>query len=441
MAIDIEQENLERALAEENIMKQAIREANLKWHANDEDDFRLSAGRFALDFLKSMNGTLCYLTVAFRMLAKAPWTTPMVCVRIRQAAIYAISQGWFVNTQMTHGISFSRAELALAAGTFLGDLTPNLPDDTDQPLFLFIQELPHNCAELFSVGSSVCKCCGGSKKVPVPTFATEHSWASSYWKNLRHCLENDCTPFPWIIHPSDRSWHESDCLRDDVDIVDIQTGPWVYVSFRGCGADTFPHFSTIAEVLQDTSIDHNGLAIRGIVCSNVQEAKSRHYCLLEVENRKTVGLYDSLHGFCPVTVETSRRLEVTGILLVKSQSNNPVLKSKELELKAGKPVHKERQSVPIAVESRLAWLRTTQQNVACFSTKVKKATGKRTVSDQASLGKFFDKAKNQNKTKTKVKARDSCPTKIQDATNFRAVAGSGCNSGKANLGRMPHYSG
>ncbi len=161
MVIDIEQENLERALAEENIMKQAIPEANLKWHANDEDDFLLSAGRFALDFLKSMNGTLCYLTVAFRMLAKAPWTTPMVCVRIRQAAIYAISQGWFVNTKMTHGISFSRAELALAAGTFLGDLTPNLPDDTDQPLFLLIQELPHNCAELFSVGSSVCKCCGG----------------------------------------------------------------------------------------------------------------------------------------------------------------------------------------------------------------------------------------------------------------------------------------
>ena len=189
MIIDIEQENLERAFAEENIMKQVIREANLKWHADDEDDVRSSAGSFALDFLKSMNGTLCYLTVAFRMLAKAPWTTSMVCVHIRQAAIYAISQGWFVNTQTTHGICFSRAELALAAGTFLGDLTPSLPDDTDYPLFLLIQELPHNCAELFSIGSAVCKCCGGSRKVPVPTFATEHSWASSSWKSPRHCLE------------------------------------------------------------------------------------------------------------------------------------------------------------------------------------------------------------------------------------------------------------
>ena len=116
MVVDIEQENLERTLAEDNIMKQVIHEANLKWHATDEDDFRSSAGRFALDFLKSMNGTLCYLTVAFRMLAKAPWTISMVCVHIRQAAIYAISQGWYVNTHLTHGICFSRAELALAAG-------------------------------------------------------------------------------------------------------------------------------------------------------------------------------------------------------------------------------------------------------------------------------------------------------------------------------------
>ena len=250
------------------------------------------------------------------------------------------------------------------------------------------------------------------------------------WNCLRHCLEHDCTPFPWVLNPSDRSWYESDCTRDDVDIVDIQAGPWVYVSFRGSGADAFPHFSTIADILQDTSLDHHGLAISGIVCSNVQEAKNRHYWLLEVENRKTIGLYDSLHGFCPVRVETSRKLEVTGILLVKSQSNNPVLKGKELELKAGKPVHKERQSVPIAVKSRLAWLRSTQQNLAGSSNKVKKATGKRTVTDQASLGKFFDKAKNQSKTKTKVKAKVSCPTKIHDATNVCAVAEYGGNSEK-----------
>ena len=97
-----------------------------------------------------MNGTLCYLMVAFRMLSKAPWTAKMVCVHIRQTAIYAISKGWYLKTSESHGIHFSRAELALAAGTFLGDLKPNLPDDPDQPIFLLIHLLPSACVDLFS---------------------------------------------------------------------------------------------------------------------------------------------------------------------------------------------------------------------------------------------------------------------------------------------------
>ena len=173
----------------------------MKWHSNDDEEFRVLAGRYALDFLKSMNGTLCYLMVAFRMLAKAPWTARMVCAHIRQAAIYAISRGWFLNTVALHGIHFSRTELALAAGTFLGDLKPNLPDDTDQPLFLLIHELPHICADLFSTGSAVCKSCGRSKAVPIPTFATAISWASTSWESLKHCLERDCTPFPGQVMP------------------------------------------------------------------------------------------------------------------------------------------------------------------------------------------------------------------------------------------------
>ena len=81
------------------------------------------------------------------MLSKAPWTAKMVCVHIRQAAIYAISKGWYLKTNESHGIQFSRAELALAAGTFLGDLKPNLPDDPDQPIFLLIHLLPSACAD------------------------------------------------------------------------------------------------------------------------------------------------------------------------------------------------------------------------------------------------------------------------------------------------------
>ena len=303
---------------------------------------------------------------------------------------------WYVNTQLTHGINFCRAELALAAGTFPGDLTPNLPDDTDYPLFLVIHELPHNCAELFSSGTAVCKCCGGMKEFPVPTFATEHNWTSSSWAGLRHCLENKCIPFPWIINPGDRSCHRNECLRDDVDVIDIQFGPWMYVSFRNSDLDSFPQFSTISEILQDASLEHHGLAVGGFICSNVQDGNSRHYWFLEVENGKVEGIYDSLNGLCPA----SKKLRVTGIVLIKPKSCRPVLKSRELELKAGKPVHKERRSVAIQVKSRNLWLKSSLR-------KVRKTSSKHNLSEQPLLGKFFAKTKTQSKAKGKAKGKAS----------------------------------
>ena len=78
--IDLEQEDYVRDSVAENVLKQSIHEANMKWHAQENEEFRSIAGKYALEFLKSMNGTLCYLMVAFRMLSKAPWTAKIVCV-------------------------------------------------------------------------------------------------------------------------------------------------------------------------------------------------------------------------------------------------------------------------------------------------------------------------------------------------------------------------
>ena len=328
--IDLEQEDLVRALAAENVLKQSVHEANMKWHANEDEEFRITAGRYALEFLQSMNGTLCYLMVAFRMLAKAPWTANMVCVHVRQAAIYAISKGWYLKTSNSHGIQFSRAELALAAGTFLGDLRPNLPDDPDQPMFLLIDGLPNTCAGLFSSGTAVCKSCGQTKTVPVPTFASAISWSSSTWVNLRQCVEHHCTPFPWISDPDDVTWHVNACNRHDTDVIDVQIGPWAYVSLRGNGLEHFPDYSTVTEILQDTSLESKGFVIQAFVCCNIHEVQARHFWLLEVQNGKPVWLFDSLGGLTPITLEVTKKLSITGFLLVKRRAGYPVLTSKAL---------------------------------------------------------------------------------------------------------------
>ena len=424
--IDLEQEEHVRDSVAENVLKQSIHEANMKWHAQENEEFRSIAGKYALEFLKSMNGTLCYLMVAFRMLSKAPWTAKMVCVHIRQAAIYAISKGWYLRTSESHGIHFSRAELALAAGTFLGDLKPNLPDDPDQPIFLLIHLLPSACVDLFSTGTAVCQSCGQTKTVPVPTFATTTSWISPAWVNLKQCIEYQCTPFPWIYDPADVTWHDAACERHDTDVVDIQIGPWVYVSFRGNEMKHFPDYSTVTDILRDTSLESKGLAIQAFVCCNIYEVKARHFWLLEVQNRKPVWIFDSLEGVMPITREVTKKLWITGFLLGKKRTESQVLTSKALESAeeiAGKLGRKERASVPVAVSSRTAWLRKTQQQVTKAIIKKKKAPTKRSLGGQKPLGRFFTKTKGAARTKPIVKtnptgeAKFRVPASISDCSS------------------------
>ena len=111
------------------------------------------------------------------------------------------------------------------------------------------------------------------------------------------------------------------------------------------------------------------------------------------------GLFDSLQGLMPITVEATRKLRITGFLLAKAQSFCPVLKSRELELVAGKLVRKERQSVSIAVPSRTAWLRATHQRPPRSAAKVKKTAAKRSPTEQKQLGKFFGSSKGHARTK------------------------------------------
>ena len=155
----------------------------------------------------------------------------------------------------------------------------------------------------------------------------------------------------------------------------------------------------------DATIERYNLTIGGIICSNVHDGNNRHYWLVEVENGKIEGIYDSLRGYFPIAVETSKKLRVTGIFLTRPQSSKSVLKNRELEPKAGKPIYRERQSVRIKVNSRSQWLRVTEQTMPTQSHKVRKKPGKQRQSGQPSLRKFFEKTKLQSKAKAKAKFR------------------------------------
>ena len=52
----------------------------------------------------------------------------MITPDVRQAAMVAISRGWFVKSENFTKYPFTRAELALAAGAYQGLLVPTIPD-------------------------------------------------------------------------------------------------------------------------------------------------------------------------------------------------------------------------------------------------------------------------------------------------------------------------
>ena len=71
---------------------QLVRDAGEKWLSQMPDQKRNDIEKFAMD------STLCFFTVSLRMIALAPWKDSMVSIDVRQAAVVAISKGWFVKS-------------------------------------------------------------------------------------------------------------------------------------------------------------------------------------------------------------------------------------------------------------------------------------------------------------------------------------------------------
>ena len=135
-----------------------VADALEKWYPELDKQSKREDMVLASTFLQCMNSTLCFLTVSFRMLSKAPWKSKMLTTHIRQAALAAIGNGWFVWSDKQHKVPFSRAELALAAVSYRGCLQPRMPDDPAQAIFPMIDYLPTNigCEEMFSQGNCFC---------------------------------------------------------------------------------------------------------------------------------------------------------------------------------------------------------------------------------------------------------------------------------------------
>lgn len=79
---------------QEILMKKEINDAIHKWCSNYPKAHQERIAYIAFKFRCRISSTICFLVAAYRLLAKAPWTTNMIAVDIKQAAFSPISKGW-----------------------------------------------------------------------------------------------------------------------------------------------------------------------------------------------------------------------------------------------------------------------------------------------------------------------------------------------------------
>ena len=324
---------------------QLIRDAGEKWLSQMPNQKRNDIEKFAVQFLLAMDSTLCFFTVSLRMIALARWKDSMVAIDVRQAAVVAISRGWFVKGDPFNAYPFTRAELALAAGSYLGKISPNIADDATVALRAIVELLPIACDEFFAQVSLACPFCQEKAAGAAPIFSTAITWKSEEWVDLKTTLEN-ATPFV-SSHPG--NWHAPTCDREEFVPTVTEFGPWAYLEFRPYPIlqDSFPPLRDVASLLADASVLDLGLEIIGLVCSNVGAGDGRHYWLVECSQGKPQMAYDSLKGVQKITRELYRMLAVTGLPLVTESSKKPTLRTADLDIAAGRVPRVERQAKPI----------------------------------------------------------------------------------------------
>ena len=200
----------------------------------------------------------------------------MLTTHVRQAALAAIGNGWFVWAGKQCKLPFTRAELALAAVSYRGCLEPRMPDDPAQSIFAMVDCLPIDigCEEMFSQGNCFCPFCGNQRIFAVPTFATAVTWKSPEWTNTYQALRN-AEAFPW--RTSD-AWRQPECTRDEVTVRVSKFGPWALLLFRTNELSLYPSLQDMAIPVTDTSLIENGLTVQGLLCTDLCGDHGRHYC-------------------------------------------------------------------------------------------------------------------------------------------------------------------
>ena len=278
-------------------------------------------------------------------------------VDIKQAAFYAISKGWSLKDPTAGDFPFSVAELAVAAATYLEQITPGVPEDPFYALFVMLGFLPPVCSKLFSTVTLTCPHCLATCTAPCPFFNTHVTWAMTEWVDLATALA-EATMHPWV---QSQGWHAEGCNISQ-HLIDLKTmTSWVLLQLQPDQHDRYPFVCESMNLAKDQSLIRINATITGFLCSNSrsQQDRHRHYWVVEFENGIPKYVYDSLQGKQRLTTELAKKLRVFGVLLNVGNEHVPFLRTKYLDEAAGivPAIHRGRNPIVVLGRGRIQWAR------------------------------------------------------------------------------------
>ena len=346
LCLQLEQEEKEEAMHRRELVTDAVS----KWSATIAAKRQERIIHLGEQFLKKMDSTICFLVVAYRLLSKAMWTKEMICIDVRQAALYAISKGWYLKTIGPKQFPFSKAELAIAAGSYLGRIPAGKSEDPFFALKVLVDSLPLHCAKLFSKGTVKCPHCEGQCEVGIPSVTSHITWMMTEWISIEDMIQKS-TPIPWV---GMFGWHMESCVSSEHTASVQEWGTWILVEFCVQDRHYLPPLQITLDKQWNEELDFPGGQILGYVCTNTLSTKVgyEHYWYVEIEPGKPPFVYDSLQGLVQLTQELARKLRVYGVLLSAGARSKPTLHNAELDLVAGVVPAVLRKSMPIKVISR-----------------------------------------------------------------------------------------
>ena len=342
---------------QEALMKNEINDAVHKWCSLYPKAHQERIAYVAFKFMCRISSTICFLVAAYRLLAKAPWTTNMIAVDIKQAAFYAISKGWSLKDSTAGDFPFSIAELAVAAATYLEQIPPGVPEDPFYALFVMLGFLPPECGKLFSTATLTCPCCLATCSAPCPFFNTHATWMMEEWIDIATTLTK-ATLHPWV---QSQGWHAEGCNMSQ-HIMDLEKmNSWVLLQLQPAKHDDYPLVRGSMHLAKDQGLLQINATITGFLCSNSrnQHDRCRHYWVVEFENGVPKYAFDSLQGKQRLTTELAKKLRVFGALFNVGDEHVPFLRTRYLDEAAGivPAINRSRNPIIVLGRGRIQWAR------------------------------------------------------------------------------------